>query len=137
DLLGVGGLEVAVLLLEAAVALRLGIAQVTRGGGVRQEEELDGRVVAAGEGEESRVGGEVEPAPGHQVADAGGGGGGEVHDEAERLAEVLVVVVAGDGEDGPAVEEELLEGALDVLDGVAQGVRPAQLAEQVAGDEED
>src|SRR4029079_6951643 len=58
-----------------------------------------------------------------------GGGGGP--------AKVLVVVVAGEGEDGPAAGQEVAEDGLPVLDGLAKSVRPGHLAEQVTGDEQD
>src|SRR5262249_33827748 len=51
--------------------------------------------------------------------------------------EVLVVVVAGDGDDGAALEQEGLKDLLEVFDGVAQAVGTAQFAEQVAGDKQD
>jgi hypothetical protein len=55
----------------------------------------------------------------------------------QRLAEVLAIVVAGQGEDGAAVAEERAKCLLQMADGVAEGVGPGQLAEQVAGHEED
>ena len=55
----------------------------------------------------------------------------------ECLAEVLVVVVAGDGQDCAAAAEERLERRLQVTDGLTQRVRPGQLAEDVAGNQQD
>src|SRR5262249_22084638 len=59
--------------------------------------------------------------------------GSEAHGVAQRLAEVLLVVIAGQGEDGAAALEEVGERLLQVADGVAQGLGAGQLAEQVAG----
>jgi hypothetical protein len=56
---------------------------------------------------------------------------------AERLAEILVVVVARQGHDGSALLQERQEDLLEMFNGFAQAIWPTQLAEQVASDEED
>ncbi len=45
-------------------------------------------------------------------------------------------MIAGQGKDGAAAQQERLKGALQVLDRVTQVVGSAQLAEQVARDEQ-
>src|SRR5262249_2612545 len=90
-----------------------------------------------GEAEKGRVGGEVEPAARAHVAGLARRRRCQPHDEAERLAEVLIVVVAGDGQDGTASEQERLEDFLNVLDGAAQAIRTTQFAEKVTGDKQD
>src|SRR5262249_27495771 len=54
----------------------------------------------------------------------------------QRLAEVLVVVVAGQGDDATAPKQKGEKDLVQMLDRFAQPLGPAQLAEQVAGDEE-
>ena len=63
--------------------------------------------------------------------------GGEAHGVAKGLAEGLLVVIAGQGEDGAAIGEKWLEHALQMADGVAEAFVTGQFAEDVAGDEED
>src|SRR5262245_40996258 len=87
--------------------------------------------------EEGRLGCQVEPTRRHPLPGLADRGRGEVHDVGEGAAEVLVVVVAGERQDGPAAGQEVVEDRPPVLDRLAQPVRPGQLAEQVPGDEED
>ena len=54
----------------------------------------------------------------------------------EGAAKVLVVVIAGEGKDGPAAGQKVAEDGLPVLDGLAQPIGPGQLAEQVARDQQ-
>src|SRR5947209_6892059 len=53
------------------------------------------------------------------------------------LAEILIVVVPGYGEDRAAAAQKLLERVLHVANGFAEPVRAGELTENVAGHEQD
>jgi hypothetical protein len=132
-----GGGQQPVLLVRAAVPQGVLAVQVAARRRVRHQHEL--HVVPAHavlQADERGVGGEVQAAGRDALAVLADRRGGEGHRVNERLTEVLVVVVAGEGEDGAAGFEELAEHLLPVADGLAEAVRPGQLAEQVAGDEQ-
>ena len=118
-----GGEQVLVLLLEGGVALERRGVQVTRRRWVGHEDELDLAVgLRVAQAEQERVGGQVQPAGRGEGAELADGRGGQAHGVAEGLTEVLVVVVAGQGQDGAAATQEVVEDALQVRDGVAQAV---------------
>src|SRR5262249_17485932 len=106
DLAGVGSLQMSVLLLQTAIALRLVIAQVAMRSGVGHQQELDAIAVAVGQAQEGRVGSKIESAAGDRLTGLVGERGSQVHDHLKGLAEILVVVVAGDGQEGASVAEE-------------------------------
>ena len=56
--------------------------------------------------------------------------------EFDRIAWLALGSFAGQGQDGAAAAQEVVEDPLQVRDGVAQPVGTGQLAEQVAGDQE-
>jgi hypothetical protein len=90
-----------------------------------------------GQAEKRGLGGEVQPTRADGGPERLAGGGGEGHGVAERLAEVLVVVVTGEGQHGAAGGQEGAKGFLEVADGIAEAVGPGEFREEVAGDEED
>jgi hypothetical protein len=85
--------------------------------------------------QEGGLGGKVEPAGRNQFARLADGRCREGHRGHQRLAEALVIVIAGEGEDGPAALEKLAEDLLPVPDRFAERLRLRQLAEQIARDE--
>src|SRR5262245_36122527 len=113
----IGGLEVAVLFFEAPIALRLLIAQISRRRGIGHEQELHRRAVTVRESKEGGVCRKIEPSRSMNLAGRDAGGGSQIHHEAKRLTEALIVVIAGDGDNGPTAKEELLEDALQMFDG--------------------
>ena len=81
---------------------------------------------------ERGVGSEVKPSGRNRFPGSANGRSGQSHCVDERLAEVFVVVIAGEGQDGPAIFEELAEDLLPVADCFPQAIRTCQLAEKVA-----
>ncbi len=127
-----------VLFVEALVALGLLVGEIARGRRIRHEDKLDRLVrLPIGQPQQGWTGGEIEPAWRHDVAELAGAGSGQVHGVLQRLAEVLFIVIAGQGQDGAAAMKKGLECLLQMADRFAKGVRSRQFAEQIAGDEQD
>src|SRR5262249_7592033 len=131
------GHQLLVLLFRAGVLLPGLVAKIPARSRVRHQNELDvKRLPSIAKAQEGWRGGQVEPPRGDQVAYSPRRWGREVHGVGQSAAEVLVVVIAGESEDGPAGREEVTEDMLPVLDALAQPVRAGQLAEQVPGHEQ-
>ena len=112
------GDEQFVLLVGAAVLQTAFAFEETVGGGVRHQHELNREAAhAVFEPEERRFRSEVEPPVRNDLARPADGRRRERHRADERLAEVFVVVIAGERENGAAAFEEAVEDFLPVADG--------------------
>ena len=130
-----GSLQQLVLFFQASVALGW-FAQIARGRGVGHQNELDETAIAVRQAHQAGIGGQVKPARRAQLTRLSCRRCGKGHHQAERLAKGLVVVVARDRQDRAAAAKEGFEGGLQMGDRLAQTIGTAQLAEEIACDQQ-
>src|SRR5262249_36149119 len=124
------------LLLSVAVAL-FRLVEIAARPGERHQHKLNLSPFTVRQPDENGLGRHIKATGQNAAAGPGRSWVGQAQYLAHGSAEVLVVVVAGQSHDGPAVHQEWPKDFAQVFDRGAKFVRPAQLAEQIARNEKD
>ncbi len=129
-----------VLFVETLIALGGLVLEIARRRRIRHQDELHALVgFAVGQPQKASAPWRGKAGPTARASpNLAAAGSGQVHGVPQRLAEVFLVVIAGQRQDRPALAQERLERLLQMADRLAQThPAPANSLNKIAGDEQD